>query len=185
MEDDKIVELYWARSEDALAETSSKYGRYCYTIAYNILANVEDADESVNDTYMGAWNSMPPQRPTVLSTYLGKLTRRISINRWYSNTAEKRGGGEVAMSIDELSECLPVSTTVEDEVESQLLSSVISNYLRSLPDHKRRVFVCRYWYSYSIDEISALFGYSKTKIVNMLSRLRHGLKIWLEKELLA
>lgn len=89
------------------------------------------------------------------------------------------------MSIDELSECLPVSTTVEDEVESQLLSSVISNYLRSLPDHKRRVFVCRYWYSYSIDEISALFGYSKTKIVNMLSRLRHGLKIWLEKELLA
>ena len=183
MEDNKIVELYWARSEDAITETASKYGQYCYTIAYNILANVEDADESVNDTYMGAWNSMPPQRPAVLSTYLGKLTRRISINRWHSNTAEKRGGGELAMSIDELSECLPANTTVEDEVEIRLLSSIISDFLRSLPDHKRRVFVCRYWYSYSIAEISELFGYSKTKTANMLSRLRRGLKTWLEEEL--
>ena len=183
MEDNKIVELYWARSEDAITETASKYGQYCYTIAYNILANVEDADESVNDTYMGAWNSMPPQRPAVLSTYLGKLTRRISINRWHSNTAEKRGGGELAMSIDELSECLPANTTVEDEVEIRLLSAIISDFLRSLPDNKRRVFVCRYWYSYSIGEISELFGYSKTKTANMLSRLRRGLKTWLEEEL--
>ena len=183
MEDNKIVELFLARSEDAITETASQYGSYCYAIAYNILANVEDADESVNDTYMGAWNSIPPQRPIALSTYLGKLTRRISINRWHSNNAEKRGGSDVAMSIDELSECLPSNTTVEDEVEIRLLSSIVSDFLRSLPDNKRRVFVCRYWYSYSIDEISKLFGYSKTKTANMLSRLRRGLKKWLEEEL--
>lgn len=182
MEDHKIVALYWARSEDAIAETAAKYGPYCYAIAYNILANAEDADESVNDTYMGAWNSMPPQRPSVLSTYLGKLTRRISINRWRANNAEKRGGGVVAMSIDELSECLPAHTTVAEEVELRLLSSIISEYLHSLPDHKRRVFVCRYWYSYSIDEISELFGYSQAKTANMLSRLRRGLKTWLKEE---
>lgn len=184
MEDNKIVDLYWARAEEAIAETASRYGQYCYTIAYNILANAEDADESVNDTYMGAWNSMPPQRPAVLSTYLGKLTRRIAINRWYANRAEKRGGGEPSLSLDELSECLPAKAGVEDEIENQMLSSIISGFLRALPAHKRRVFVCRYWYAYSIDEISKLFGYSKTKTVNMLSRLRRGLKTCLEEELL-
>lgn len=182
MEDERIVELYWARSERAIAETASKYGGYCYAIAYRILGDSQDADESVNDTFMGAWNSIPPQRPAVLSTYLGKITRRIAINRLESKYAEKRGGGEVCMSINELSECLPTNTTVEDEVEGRMLSSVISSYLRSLPDHKRRVFVCRYWYAYSIDEISALFGYSRTKTANMLARVRSGLKVWLEKE---
>ena len=95
MEDNRIVDLYWARSEDAITETSEKYGKYCYAIAYNILSNAEDADESVNDTYLDAWHNMPPHRPSILSTFLGKITRRISIDKWRGRTADKRGGGEI------------------------------------------------------------------------------------------
>ncbi len=98
MEDARIVDLYWARSETAIEETSAKYGKYCYTIAHNILSNAEDADESVNDTYLDAWNSMPPHRPAILSTFLGKITRRISIDKWRSRSAEKRGGGEIILA---------------------------------------------------------------------------------------
>ena len=184
MEDNSIVELYWSRSEEAITETASKYGKYCYVIANNILHNAEDAYESVNDTYLAAWNSIPPHRPAILSTFLGKITRRISINRWNEKRAGKRGGGEVAMSIDELGECLPSKMTVEQEAESKNLSIAISNYLRSISKEKRRVFVCRYWYSYSIREISVTFGFSETKTINMLSRIRFGLKQHLEKEAL-
>ena len=101
MNDDKIVDLYWIRSEDAITETSIKYGKYCYGIAYNILADAEDAEESVNDTYFDAWNTMPPHRPSALSAFLGKLTRRISIDRWRKRSAAKRGG-ELAAALDEL-----------------------------------------------------------------------------------
>ena len=107
MEDVSIVNLYWARSENAISETSKKYGNYCYSIAYNILGNVEDADESVNDTYLDAWNNIPPHRPSILSTFLGKITRRISIDKWRGRTAEKRGGGEIVLVLDELSDCIP------------------------------------------------------------------------------
>lgn len=106
MNDDKIVDLYWIRSEDAITETSIKYGKYCYGIAYNILADAEDAEESVNDTYFDAWNTMPPHRPSALSAFLGKLTRRISIDRWRKRSAAKRGG-ELAAALDELNECVP------------------------------------------------------------------------------
>lgn len=107
MEDNRIVDLYWARSEDAITETSEKYGKYCYAIAYNILSNAEDADESVNDTYLDAWHNMPPHRPSILSTFLGKITRRISIDKWRGRTADKRGGGEIVLALDELADCVP------------------------------------------------------------------------------
>ena len=102
MEDARIVDLYWARSERAIEETAAKYGNYCYAIAFNILANAEDADESVNDTYLRAWNSMPPHRPTTLATFLGKITRRVSIDKWRGKAAEKRGGGEIELILAEL-----------------------------------------------------------------------------------
>ena len=109
MNDNQIVDLYWARDEQAIDETRAKYGQYCYAIAYNILQRCEDAEESVNDTYLDAWNAMPPHKPSILSTFLGKITRRISLDRLRRNNAEKRGGGQAALSLDELMECIPDS----------------------------------------------------------------------------
>ena len=124
MEDNRIVDLYWARSEDAITETSEKYGKYCYSIAYNILSNAEDADESVNDTYLDAWHNMPPHRPSILSTFLGKITRRISIDKWRGRTADKRGGGEIVLALDELADCVPSDHSVEHEVEAAALEKI-------------------------------------------------------------
>ena len=182
MEDARIVDLYWARSEKAIAETSVKYGKYCYAIAYNVLANHEDADESVNDTYLDAWNNMPPHRPSILSTFLGKITRRISIDRWRGRTAEKRGGGEIVLALDELSDCIPSSHNVEQEVEAAELAKVIDNFVMSLPLMDRRVFICRYWYLDPISAISQQFGFSESKVKMMLHRQRQRLLAHLERE---
>ena len=182
MEDARIVELYWARSEKAIAETSEKYGKYCYAIAYNVLANHEDADESVNDTYLDAWNNMPPHRPAILSTFLGKITRRISIDKWRGRTAEKRGGGEIVLALDELSDCVPSSHNVEQEIEAAELAKVIDNFVMSLPLMDRRVFICRYWYLDPISAISQQFGFSESKVKTMLYRQRQRLLSRLERE---
>ena len=182
MEDARIVELYWARSEKAIAETSEKYGKYCYAIAYNVLANHEDADERVNDTYLDAWNNMPPHRPSILSTFLGKITRRISIDKWRGRTAEKRGGGEIVLALDELSDCVPSSHNVEQEIEAAELAKVIDNFVMSLPLMDRRVFICRYWYLDPISAISQQFGFSESKVKTMLYRQRQRLLSRLERE---
>ena len=182
MEDARIVDLYWARSETAIDETSAKYGKYCYAIAHNILANAEDADESVNDTYLAAWNSIPPQRPSVLSSFLGKITRRISIDKWRTRNAEKRGGGEIILALDELSDCVPSSRNVEQEVEAAILGKLIDNFVMSLPITERRVFICRYWYLDPIASICHQFGFSQSKVKVMLHRTRNSLRYYLEKE---
>ncbi len=184
MEDDSIVNLYWARSENAISETSKKYGNYCYSIAYNILGNVEDADESVNDTYLDAWNNIPPHRPSILSTFLGKITRRISIDKWRGRTAEKRGGGEIVLVLDELSDCIPSNQSVEHEVEVAVLSQLIDNFVMSLPPMERRVFICRYWYLDPIADIAQRFGFSQSKVKMMLHRQRKNLLNRLEREAL-
>lgn len=185
MEDTRIVDLYWARSETAIDETSTKYGKYCYTIAHNILANADDADESVNDTYLEAWNSMPPHRPTILSTFLGKITRRISIDKWRSRNAEKRGGGEIVLVLDELSDCISTNKNVEQEFEAAELRKAIDDFVMDLPITERRVFICRYWYLDSIDTICKQFGFSHSKVKVMLHRTRKKLWNYLEtKEVL-
>lgn len=184
MDDVGIVDLYWTRSENAISETSSKYGSYCYSIAYNILTNAEDADESVNDTYLDAWNSMPPHRPSILSTFLGKITRRISIDKWRGRTAEKRGGGEIVLALDELADCVPSSHNVEREIEAAELAKVIDNFVMSLPPMDRRVFICRYWYLDPIITISQQFGFTQSKVKMMLHRMRNKLLLYLEKEIL-
>lgn len=125
MEDTRIVELYWQRSENAIAETAAKYERYCYTIACNILASPEDANECVNDTWLGAWNSIPPHRPAVLATYLGKITRRLSINRWKEHTRDKRGGGELPLALEELAECVPSPMDIQSNLEGKELAAAI------------------------------------------------------------
>lgn len=175
MDDKRIVELYFERSENAVAQTAMKYGGYCYSIAYNILYSNEDAEESVNDTYISAWNSIPPNRPTVLSSFLGKLTRRISIDKWRKQSAVKRGGGEMPVVLDELSECIAGGKSVEQELDSQQLSDVINSFVKALPDTEQRVFLCRYWYLDSVEHICKRFGFSESKVKSMLHRTRKKL----------
>ena len=182
MEDIQIVDLYFARNEQAIAETDRKYGRYLFSIAHNILYDRLDAEEAVNDTYMGAWRSIPPHRPNRLSTYLGKITRRSSLEQWKRNHAQKRGGGEVPLALEELSECVPGSDSPQVQMEMKELTSQINRFLKSLPEAEQRVFVARYWYLQPIKSISRDFGFSESKIKSMLSRTRGKLKKYLEKE---
>lgn len=182
MDDNLIIDLYWKRCESAIAETSAKYGRYCRKIAYDILADAQDAEESVNDTYLDAWNAMPPHRPVMLSTFLGKLTRRISIDRWRGRTAEKRGGGEIPLTLDELADCVPSEQDVERTVEARELTAAVNAFLSQLPDHERDVFVCRYFFLLPLSEICEKFRYSPSKTKSMLSRTRKKLLAHFKKE---
>ena len=182
MEDSQIVDLYWERNEQAIRAAASKYGDYCYSIAYNILRSREDADESVNDTYLGAWNAMPPHRPNSLRTFLGKITRRVSLKKWRDEHRDKRGGDEVSLALEELSECIPSNTSVEESVIAGELSARINRFVGTLAPTERQVFLCRYWYLDSIDKISADFCFGKSKVKSMLRRTRARLWADLEKE---
>ena len=162
MEDQQIVDLYFSRNEDAIVQTDRKYGRYCFAIANNILTNEEDAEESVSDTYMAAWKAMPPSRPAVLSTFLGKLTRRISIDRWRARSAYKRGGGEITLALEELKDCASVAPTPEEDYQRKELVRAYIRFLDGLSVTDRRVFLRRYWYLDSVEEIARQFGFSQT-----------------------
>lgn len=181
-DDQKIVELYWSRSERAISETDAKYGGYCYCIAYSVLANNEDAEECVSDTYMAAWNAMPPRRPSILATFLGKITRCNAIDRWRSRGRQKRGGGEIPLALEELEECVPDSRTQETIYEQKQLSTVINRFLDGLPEIQRRIFLCRYWYLDPISDIANYYGFSNSKVTSMLHRTRGKLRAALEKE---
>lgn len=182
MDDFQIVSMFWERDENAISEARAKYNAYCSSVAVNILNNSEDVEEVLNDTFFGAWNSMPPNKPQKLSTFLGKITRNLALKKYRQINAEKRGAGNVAISLDELAECIPHSTTVEDEVSIKELAQIIDSFLRILSDDERRVFLRRYWYFYSIEDISTQFGYSQSKIKMMLFRTREKLKKHLERE---
>ncbi len=182
MDDSMIVNLYWQRNESAIAETAKKYGKYCFAIAYGVLGNENDAEESVNDTYLDAWNAMPPHRPSVLSTFLGKITRRISIDRWRKRTAEKRGSGQMEAVLDELSDCVASAENVEQTVEQQMVAERINAFVQSLPDAEQRVFLCRYFYMDPVEDIAKRFGFSQSKIKSMMQRTRKKLRVFLEKE---
>lgn len=182
MEDSRIVALYWERDQEAIRATAEKYGRYCHTIANHILANREDADECVNDTYLIAWNGIPPHKPGILSTFLGKITRRVSLNKWRDKNRDKRGAGEVPLALDELSECVPSHFNTEYLVEQKELTQYINQFLSTLPVPERDLFVSRYWFFADIREISIKFQYSESKTKSMLFRTRNKLRRYLEKE---
>ena len=182
MEDHRIIDLYWQRNEDAISETATKYGKYLQSISYQILTNTQDAEECVNDTYASAWNTMPPHRPSILSTFLGKITRQISIDLWRKYSAEKRGGGEVALALDELEDCVSGNGSVEEESEHRELTRKINEFLLALPVTERQVFLCRYWYMDSVSSIAKQFDFSESKITSMLHRTRAKLRVLLEKE---
>ena len=182
MDDKQIVALYFARSEQAIAETARKYGKYCFSIARNILQNHSDAEETVNDTYIGAWNSIPPHRPAILSTYLGKITRRQALKRWAANRTLKRGGGEMSLALEELAGCIPSDFDVESRIEAEELTRILNSFVRNLPQTERNVFLCRYWYLDSVEAIARQQNFSQSKVKSMLSRTRKKLYAHLQKE---
>lgn len=172
MDDAKIVQLYWDRNEQAIPATADKYGNYCTSIATNILGNREDAEECVNDTYMNAWNSMPPHRPNILSAFLGKIVRNLSIKRYKHNTADKRGGGQTTVVLDEIAEFVSDTDSVEKEIDHRELVKAIDSFLDRLPTDKRSIFVCRYWYFDSVSDIANRFGMTENNVSVTLNRLR-------------
>ena len=181
MEDNAIIDLYFKRSEQAIVETDRKFGGYCYSIAYNILTNREDSEESVSDTYMAAWNTIPPRRPNFLNAFLGKLTRHISIDKWRKSNAKKRGGGEMILCLEELENCAGLQNT-ENTFEQKELTRVLNQFLTSLPETERNVFLCRYWYMDSIQAISEYSGFTQSKVTSMLHRTRGKLRKRLSEE---
>ena len=179
MDDNDIVRLYWERDDHALRVTSEKYGHYCKSIAKNILNSDEDAEECVNDTYFNAWNSMPTHWPEQLSTFLGKITRNLSFNRYKHNRAEKRGGGEVTLVLEELTDCVSDLDDIEQTIDRQELTKAINTFVRSLSPKKRNIFVRRYWYAEPVLKIAADYGMFQGTVSKTLERTRKQLKAYL------
>lgn len=180
MDDSRILEMYWSRDEQAIAQSKAKYGAMLRALAYHILHNREDAEECESDTYLGAWNAIPPARPGNLSAFLAKMARNIAISRRRANCADKRGGGEAAVPFHELDECIPDVGT--DAWQAGALAQTLNTFLDSLPTKERLVFVCRYWRCDSVANIAARFGYTQGKVKMMLMRTRGKLRTVLEKE---
>ena len=182
MTDEKIIELYWQRSETAIEETDRAYGRYFRSVAYGILLDNEDAEETVNDAYLKAWNTIPPEYPNYLKAFLARITRQLSINRLEQNTAKKRGAGQYTLILDELAECIPDGNSSEDIADRIALRDTLNVFLRSLRPEMRRVFIRRYWHMQSIAVIAGDCGMSESKVKSMLLRTRNRLKKHLMKE---
>lgn len=182
MEDSEILELYRIRSEEALRQTEKKYSRYLFTISANILADREDSRECVNDTYLRAWETIPPAFPQRLAGYLGKICRDISISVYRRKKAAKRGGSEYALSLDELCDCVSGSETPEESYEVKLLSAAIGEYLLGISAQARVEFVQRYYFCDSVKAIAKYSGRSESAVKSGLLRTRRGLREYLEKE---
>ena len=180
MEDSKIIELYYVRDEFAITETERKFGKMLFKIALNILSSKEDSEESVNDTYEKAWNSIPPQKPNYFGAWLGKITRNISLNRWRRNRAQKRSGIEIMLS--ELEECIPSFSDTETEFENTEITAAINRWLEEQKTEDRVLFVRRYWYGDAVKDLSDKTGIGEKKLASKMFRLRKDLKDFLEKE---
>ncbi len=182
MEDSQIIELYWQKNADAISETANKYGAYCFAIAENILHNTEDAEECVNDTWLHAWNAIPPQKPRVLRLFLAKITRNLSFDRFNAKNAEKRGGGEIALVLDELEECLGSGADTGAAYEAKELQESIRRFVRALPEREGNVLVRRYFFAEPVAEIARRYGLTENNVMVILSRTRKKLKAHLLKE---
>lgn len=181
MKDNEIIALYWSRDERAISETDIKYGRFCRSIALNVLTVNEDAEECVNDTYHKAWTVIPPQKPELFRAWLGRVVRNISLNLWNRNHAQKRNSG-MEMMLSELEECIPSPASIENEIEDMELGRVISVWLRTLTDEDRMYFIIRYWNGVPLKDIAEKHGLRADKLAQKMLRLRKSLKTALEKE---
>lgn len=182
LDDHEIVEYYWARDERAIDETSKKYGKYLYCIAYNIVKDHLDSEECVNDTYLNSWNGIPPARPTVLQVFLAKITRNLALDRFRKNHAEKRIPCEMLLSLEELDEALSVEATPEEAYLVGEISRLLNGYLRTLSSRGEFIFVCRYYYGDRVENIGQMLGLSRNTVSRELSLMRKNLRTLLEKE---
>ena len=182
MEDVKIIDLYFQRSENAIKETDNKYGGYCKVIANNIVGNISDSEECVNDTYLKLWNSIPPSVPKVFKAYVGKIIRNFAISKYRKNNCDKRGSGDVSLVVEEIEEFLPAVDNVDTIIESNLVLKVVNKVLVALPEENRKMFVRRYWYADSISNIAKKFNATESKVKSVLFRIRNILKEELSKE---
>ena len=182
MEDQEILELYFARDEQAIAETDRKYGSYCYSVANRILCSKEDSEETVSDTYLRAWNAIPPQRPTFLKLFLAKITRNLAFTRWRKLSATKRGGGATELVLEELSECIPGPERVDDQLNAWELAKTIRSFLNSLSRREQDIFLQRYFYAEDADTIAQCYGMKRQNVNLILSRTRAKLKSYLMQE---
>ena len=182
MEDQQIIELYFARDEEAIAATKDKYGPYCAAIARNILDTPEDIEEVLSDTWLRIWNSIPPQHPESLKLYIARIARNLSFDRFRSLSREKRGGSQIILALEELSNCIPSPGHPGAELEVKALSAAVNGFLTTLPRRDRVIFLRRYFYTQSFEEIAAHCGISQGAVRTALSRTRKKLKHYLEKE---
>lgn len=180
MDDETIIQHYWDREQRAVSETAEKYGAYCSSIAENILENREDAQECVNDTYLKAWNTIPPQRPKVLPAFIGKIVRNLAFDMYRRYRAAKRGGGQTALVLDELEECVP-DRMQNIECEENRLSEAVNEFVSSLSQKHRKIFVLRYWYNESVSDIAYSLNCSENSISIILTRLRGKLYKYLSE----
>ena len=182
MNDEQILDLYFARDEQAVAETDRKYGGYCFTLANSILHSDQDAEETVSDTYMKAWSAIPPKRPAIFKMFLAKITRNLAFSRWRSLSAEKRGGGETALVLEELSECIAAPGAVEDGVDGKELARTIRAFLSTLPEREQDIFLRRYFFVEESGAIAQRYGMKPATVLRTLSRTRGKLKKYLTQE---
>ena len=182
MEDNRIIDMFFQRDQQALRETELKYGSYLQTIAYRVLGSREDAEECVNDALLSAWNSIPPQRPSVFRMFLAKLARNHSLNRYKSERTAKRGGGEAALAIEELEECVAGSSDTEAGAMTEALQKGVNTFVRSLPEREGDIFLRRYFFLENVKDIAASYGISQDNASVILSRTRKKLREYLEKE---
>lgn len=182
MEDSKLIDLYFARDEQALLETAQKYGRYCFTLANSVLHSTEDSEEVVNDTYLKAWEAIPPKRPSVFKMFLAKITRNLAFTRWRSATAQKRGGTEMELVLEELEECIPASGTPEDQLNLNDLTMTIRRFLDTQSVREQNIFLRRYFFVEETETIAARYGMRPDAVLRSLSRTRSKLKKHLMQE---
>ena len=182
MEDERIVQMYWDRCDRAITCSQEKYGSFCFGLSYGILENREDSEECVNDTWLRAWNSIPPQRPQLLAMYFAKIVRRLSFDRWRAEHAQKRGGGELTLVLEELSQCIPGETETEDLAIAGELAKTVQRFLESLPRRERDLFLRRYFFTETLEESGKRLGISAGHAGVILHRVRDKLRNALEKE---
>lgn len=182
MKDITIVDLFWNRDEAAIGAAREQYGKYCRKIAMNVLGSEEDAEECVSDAFLALWGRIPPERPQSLRAFLGRITRNVAVNRYYQNKSQKRGGGETALVLDELAECLAAPTSVEEEILGHELRDAINRFLRTLSERDCNIFLSRYFYMDAVKEIAARHGFKEDYVRVVLSRTRNKLKKYLEEQ---
>ena len=182
MEDIQIIQLYFDRNQKAITESEKSYGSYCYSIADNILHNQSDSEECLNDTWLRAWNTIPPERPSRLKLFFGKITRNLAFDRYRHSHAEKRGAGEFPAVLDELAECVAGSDDVEQAFDAKLLRKALNTFLKSLPQRERQIFLKRYFYAEPVKTIAQEFHLTANHCTVILKRTRKKLQTYLEQE---